>query len=180
LAFYRSRTPPAVTPKDNPPPAAELPLSKSPASDASADVADSGNVSKPKPVKLPQREPSLPISQVEDDKESSPVDPEETEVLDESVDEVETAPPVRLTGNAKAELAVEPANEETDAPASDIPEGLPKLVLQGTSVVDGKPIAVVNYQRLFEGDTIEGATVIRITDRSVQLEFEGKTFTLTF
>ena len=41
--------------------------------------------------------------------------------------------------------------------SSETPEGLPELVLQGTSIVEGRPVAVVNYQRLFEGDFIEGA-----------------------
>jgi hypothetical protein len=52
-------------------------------------------------------------------------------------------------------------------------------VLQGTSVLDGRPVAVVSDRRVFEGDTIEGAIVIRIEERSVELEFQGKRFTLT-
>jgi hypothetical protein len=52
-------------------------------------------------------------------------------------------------------------------------------VLQGTSVLNGKPVAVVSDRRVFEGDTIEGAVVVRIEERSVTLEFEGRRFTLT-
>jgi hypothetical protein len=64
-------------------------------------------------------------------------------------------------------------------PAADPPPELPRLVLQGTSVLGGKPVAVVSDRRVFEGDTIEGAVVIRIEERSVTLEFEGRRFTLT-
>jgi hypothetical protein len=56
---------------------------------------------------------------------------------------------------------------------------LPRLVLQGTSVLDGRPVAVVSDRRVFEGDIIEGAVVITIGERSVELEFEGQRFTLT-
>ncbi len=56
---------------------------------------------------------------------------------------------------------------------------LPHLVLQGTSVLDGEPVAVVSDRRVFEGDIIEGALVIRIEERSVELEFKGQRFTLT-
>jgi hypothetical protein len=45
-------------------------------------------------------------------------------------------------------------------------------------VVDGHPVAVISDRRVFEGDHIEGALVIRIEERSVELEFEGRRFTL--
>lgn len=67
------------------------------------------------------------------------------------------------------------------APAAE-PESeseLPRLVLQGTSVLNGKPVAVVSDRRVFVGDMIEGAVVILIEERSVTLEFEGRRFTLT-
>lgn len=184
LALYRSLTPSRATSNGALPPVAEISPPESPAPEPSAGTADSEDVSKPKPENPPQREPSplaTPVQPVQDDKKDNSVDPLDIEDLEDvESDEVETAPPVRLTGNAKAERAAEQAKEEPESPTLEIPEGLPDLVLQGTSVVDGKPIAVVNYQRLFEGDTIEGATVIRITDRSVELEYEGKKFTLTF
>ncbi len=71
--------------------------------------------------------------------------------------------------------AVEIADPPTPEPAPE----LPQLVLQGTSVLAGKPVAVVSDRRVFEGDTIEGAVVIRIEERLVELEFEGRRFTLT-
>jgi hypothetical protein len=91
-------------------------------------------------------------------------------------EDIEAAPPVRLVGRSTEDRpAPEPAVESEDV-SEEIPEGLPELVLQGTSVVDGRPVAVVNYKRLFEGDTIEGARVIRISERVVELEYEGKRF----
>ena len=55
---------------------------------------------------------------------------------------------------------------------------IPSLVLQGTSVIDGNPVAVISDQRVFEGDLIEGARVLRIGEREVELELEGKRFVL--
>lgn len=87
-------------------------------------------------------------------------------------DELETVSPVRLRGRGATQ---EPQSE---AEPTELPEDFPKLVLHGTSVVDGKPVAVINYQRLFVGDTIEGARVISITDRAVELELNGRRFTI--
>ncbi|HEY7698340.1 MAG TPA: hypothetical protein VIE88_07980 [Vicinamibacteria bacterium] len=64
-------------------------------------------------------------------------------------------------------------------PATEPETELPRLVLQGTSVLNGKPVAVVSDRRVFVGDTIEGAVVVLIEERSVTLEFEGRRFTLT-
>jgi hypothetical protein len=85
-------------------------------------------------------------------------------------------PPVAA---AKPEAPVERRTKAPVVPAADPPPELPRLVLQGTSVLGGKPVAVVSDRRVFEGDTIEGAVVIRIEERSVTLEFEGRRFTLT-
>ncbi len=183
LALYRSLTPSSATSNDALPPAAALSPPESPVPDTSATGTQSKDVIEPEVENPPAapRKTSPPASPVQDEKKDDPADPQDMKGLEESEsDEVETAPPVRLTGNAKAERATEKVKEETDAPTSEIPEGLPELILQGTSIVDGKAIAVVNYQRLFEGDTIEGATVVKIADRSVELEYEGKKFTLTF
>jgi hypothetical protein len=126
--------------------------------------------------------PEEPPPQVaQKDLEPEPIgqqDLDETDPLYE--DEPETVHPVRLVGRP-AEGATDPKPQsETEELSEEIPEGLPELVLQGTSVIEGKPVAVVNDQRWFEGDTIEGARVARISDRLVELEFEGKRFVLKF
>lgn len=67
-----------------------------------------------------------------------------------------------------------PDSEIDDAPPVDSPE----LVLQGTSVLDGRAVAVINGQRVFEGDLIEGALVVAIHERDVELERDGRRFRL--
>jgi hypothetical protein len=57
-----------------------------------------------------------------------------------------------------------------------LPDHFPELVLQGTSVIDGAPVAVINDQRVFEGDSVEGARVLGIEERAVELELEGVRF----
>ncbi len=96
--------------------------------------------------------------------------PVEAEVLAEPV------PPMRLVGRGATDRASPPANLEAEQ--EKLPADLPPLALQGTSVIDGTPVAVVNYQRVFEGDIIEGARVIKILDRAVELEFKGSRFTI--
>jgi hypothetical protein len=99
--------------------------------------------------------------------------------------------PVEETGNLIAEVRSEPADlrrlrnsgglqiAPAMAPVEASRTEPPRLVLQGTSVLDGRPVAVVSDRRVFEGDIIDGAVVIRIQERSVELEFEGRRFTLT-
>ena len=79
-----------------------------------------------------------------------------------------------------SERAVPPERDVPTPPVANEPATeRPRLVLQGTSVLDGRPVAVVSDRRVFEGDIIEGAVVITIGERSVELEFEGQRFTLT-
>mgnify|MGYP005679559407 CR=1 FL=1 len=44
---------------------------------------------------------------------------------------------------------------------------------------DGKPLAVVNDRSVAEGDTVNGAKVIRIGNFSVEMELEGKRFSVS-
>jgi hypothetical protein len=90
-----------------------------------------------------------------------------------------SAQTVQSVQSDQAVLAV-PAEVPTEDPGPESAPELPQLVLQGTSVLSGKPVAVVSDRRVFEGDTIEGAVVVRIEERLVELEFEGRRFTLTF
>ncbi len=94
------------------------------------------------------------------------------------MEEPVTAPPVTLVGRASEGLVAPEAPDGADGTDQQPPSELPPLVLQGTSVIDGEPVAVVNYQRLFEGDVIEGARVVKILDRAVELEFKGTRFTI--
>jgi hypothetical protein len=89
--------------------------------------------------------------------------------------------PVQVA-EAEAEPPPPSSNDEAipDAQAAAPAQELPQLVLQGTSVLAGKPVAVVSDRRVFEGDIVEGALVLRIEERLVELEFDGRRFTLTF
>ena len=101
--------------------------------------------------------------------------------------EPEPAAPIRVVGRERtarvdfattlgADEVEDPPDPETEAVESDVT--IPSLVLQGTSVIDGNPVAVISDQRVFEGDLIEGARVLRIGEREVELELEGKRFVL--
>jgi multidrug resistance efflux pump len=56
----------------------------------------------------------------------------------------------------------------------------PEFLLEGISVAGGRPVAVINGVRVFEGDMVSGARVILIMGGMVQLAFEGRTITLRF
>ena len=103
--------------------------------------------------------------------DSQEVVPEEEEAL--------TAQSVRLVGLGASERPAHP-DVDLDPASFEIPEGLPELILQGTSIIGGKPVAVVNYQRLFEGDFIEGARVVHISENVVELEYKSKRFKIKF
>lgn len=92
-----------------------------------------------------------------------------------------SATDIRLVGSGGSRSETQ-ADADPIAPSTigfGPPAGLPHLVLQGTSVINGRPVAVISDRRVFEGDHIEGARVVRIQERSVELEFEGSRFTLS-
>ena len=114
-------------------------------------------------------------------------EPPFAEVPPEPEPEPEPAAPIRVVGRERtarvdfattlgADEVEDPPDPETEAVESDVT--IPSLVLQGTSVIDGNPVAVISDQRVFEGDLIEGARVLRIGEREVELELEGKRFVL--
>jgi hypothetical protein len=181
FALYRSLSvekpvPPAATVSRTPPPepSAKVPTPTTrpvaPMEEPERDVDDPAASTETQPVE----ETELPT-------EEEPASPEPV-----PEDVVETVPPVRLVGRTdveeppdESENPAELTRSESDGDAAaEVPESLPELVLQGTSVVDGRPVAVINYQRLYEGDTIEGARVLKISDRVVELEYEGRRFTI--
>ncbi len=110
----------------------------------------------------------------------------ETSIPSEEVQVPESVPPPQPLAESAAPPEIDapdPSQDDAPAPVAAVeaqPSPEPKhLVLQGTSILDGKPVAVISDRRVFEGDLIEGALVIRIEERSVELEFEGERFTLT-
>jgi len=182
VALYRSQQLPSSGTSPSEPPTSTLtPETSSPS------ATDRSNTERESVSREVKKAESLPTTTVSVRQPSSQVPKAETPsevVEDTDVASPEPSPPahpVRLVGrNAADRGAVGASDDEAGTSSSEIPEGLPELVLQGTSVVEGQPVAVVNYQRLFEGDFIEGARVIRISDSLVELEFKGKRFKLSF
>lgn len=101
----------------------------------------------------------------------------------------DTAPAVESTPRRAAPVVAQPTPQvqpsaEISAPAAvaeaaSEPTSSQEFSLQGTSVIDGKSVAVVNDTRVFEGDWIDGARVLRISEREVELDHQGKRLTLT-
>ena len=60
------------------------------------------------------------------------------------------------------------------------PAAPPAFVLQAISERDGHPVAVVNERLLREGDSIDGARIVRIARDEVELELGGRRLTLRF
>jgi hypothetical protein len=114
---------------------------------------------------------------------SAPPRPEETSIAPAAADTavaerrefVEVRRELESQEPSQADEAPPPETEAEDEPSP----ALPRLVLQGTSFINGIAVAVISDRRVFEGDTIEGAVVIRIDERSVELEFEGHRFTIS-
>lgn len=82
-------------------------------------------------------------------------------------------------GDATVEaMPGEPTPPPTPEPEPQL-EPEPELVLQGTSVLNGEPVAVISDQRVFVGDRIAGAVVVSIEAGRVVLEREGERLELT-
>ena len=133
--------------------------------------------------------PSVPVTSsplARPQKKTSPPAPSPAPVATDA--DPEPAAAFRLVGKDSPRLyrGYSPASEVADdgAPGESIgdeeplPGHFPKLVLQGTLVIDGEPVAVINDQRVFEGDHVEGARVMGIEERAVELELEGLRFTI--
>ena len=56
----------------------------------------------------------------------------------------------------------------------------PKLKINAIAWRSDEPKAIVNMQRVFEGDVIEGATVLAIKRKIIEFEYEGETFAVRF
>ena len=66
------------------------------------------------------------------------------------------------------------------APAPAAPVRVTELRLSAISQRDGRPVAVLNDRVVGEGDTVEGARVVRIAPTEVDVEVDGTRRTLRF
>lgn len=71
-----------------------------------------------------------------------------------------------------------PAPASTSAPAPRPAQ--PTFTLQAISEREGRPVAIVNDRLLREGDSIDGARIVRIAKDEVELELAGRRVFLRF
>ena len=90
---------------------------------------------------------------------------------------VATPPPAAQTATAErtpiarvSEPAIAAASEPP-APSPAAPQ--PRFRLQAISMRDGKPVAVLNDRMVFEGESFDGVSVVRIGETEVELEIDG-------
>jgi len=76
-------------------------------------------------------------------------------------------------------VAEEPAPAPIKEPRT-VEKGRPEFKINAIAWRSEEPRAVVNMQSVYEGDVIEGATVLAIRRMTVVLEYEGETFELRF
>jgi len=109
---------------------------------------------------------------------------------------VEIAAPAAAAALPKAPLPLPPPEQAAAAP-SPAPADAPRIVpatlaaamtpsrsaaftLQAISEREGRPVAIVNDRLLREGDSIDGARIVRIAKDEVELELAGRRVLLRF
>jgi hypothetical protein len=104
------------------------------------------------------------------------------------------APPIRLSRPLPTPLASAPDDAGTASPSGAGPQATPatplaetprlaapgELRLTAISERDGRPVALINDRLVFEGDSFDGVTVIRIGDTDVEVEVKGQRRVLRF
>jgi hypothetical protein len=82
-------------------------------------------------------------------------------------------------GNAPAETP--PATAAAHPATAVEPPGAPAdLRLNAISQRDGRPVALVNDRLVFEGDSFDGVTIVRIGEAEVEVEIRGRRRVLRF
>lgn len=105
------------------------------------------------------------------------------------------APPALARGTVSARpdalvppASPAPAGSESSALAplaarrapSPSPSAAAAFVLQAITRRDGRPLALINDRLVREGDSLDGARVVRIGDSDVELEVAGRRVVLSF
>jgi hypothetical protein len=167
--------PAATPPRPAAPPAAPvavpatLPPAPRPATSPAAVAPVIANVTVPS---LPVTRPAVPVT--------LPSVPTETRLATKAVAPAPLAPAGVMPAAAFGKLVVPalPMALPAAARAPRLEPGLPRLSLEAISIVNGKPVAMINKQKLVAGETISGARVIRILDYQVELEYQGRRFAI--
>ena len=184
----RQEAPPPPAPSD-PPPAivAAAPAVRTAVAPVRNVSASASAVARPKAVAAPVKPvvPSLPTTPVV--RTAPPAVSSAAPAVSSAVPPAPRAdvpmtsigvPPTRVPTLPKPLVPALPVTVPATARPSRSEPGLPHLSLEAISVIDGKPVAVINKQKLVPGETISGARVIRILDYQVELEYQGRRFAI--
>ena len=98
-----------------------------------------------------------------------------------TVESSETSEVIYYTAESPVMEPLEP-ERPIAAVKEAIPEkkGRPKLKINAIAWKNEEPRAIVNMQRVYEGDLIEGARVLAIKRKIIVFEYEGETFEVRF
>jgi multidrug resistance efflux pump len=175
LAPPATLAPAATPPRPAAPPAAPvtvpatLPPAPRPVASPTALAPVIANVTVPS---LPVTRPAVPVT--------LPSVPRETRLATKAAAPAPLAPAPVMSAAAFGKIVVPalPMALPAAARAPKLETGLPRLSLEAISIVNGKPVAMINKQKLVAGETISGARVIRILDYQVELEYQGRRFAI--
>jgi hypothetical protein len=98
---------------------------------------------------------------------------------------LEAAPSPPIAASAAPTRAAPPASPPASPPATSGPpsapaSAAPAWVLQAIAQRDGRPVALINDRLVREGDSLNGARVVRIGSSEVELEVAGRRLVLSF
>ena len=90
----------------------------------------------------------------------------------------EVVPPVAPSSVTNAAPPSLPA-QKVSPPTESVRQSPPSLVLSGVFFSENEGYALINNRILRQGDTIDGARLIKVGLDAVELEFNGETFKIT-
>jgi hypothetical protein len=85
--------------------------------------------------------------------------------------------PGAASGQPGANGLTPPAPRQSASPAAS---AAPEWVLQAITQRDGRPVALINDRLVREGDSLNGARVVRIGESEVELDVAGRRLVLSF
>jgi hypothetical protein len=122
------------------------------------------HIALPKPAQKPVLPPLAPAEPESSVTETAP-EPEPAAVSEPALTPIQPQP-----------KEAEPAPKESQPQ----PQGKPELKINAIAWREQEPKAIVNMQRVYVGDVIEGATVKEIRRKSVIFEYDGEEFEVRF
>ena len=131
-----------------------------------------------KPAETP--EPSQPVKV--DPRPAAPPEPLQSEVIPENVTPIIESTVVESTIVEVSAVDISGMDRSPGVPVQKVAEkkGRPEFKINAIAWQNEEPRAIVNMQSIYEGDVIEGATVVAIKRKLVIFEYEGETFKVRF